>query len=113
MAGSREDAQLLVQLAQWGATMGLDEAVVAIFDDSFDPDSATTSDMPVRRVLNFGETVGTLVKNHLLDRELVLDWLWVAGLWQRVSPAVHSARETLGEPRLGENFEALAAVQSG
>jgi len=113
MAGSREDAQLLVQLAQWGATMGLDEAVSAILDDAFDPASATTQDMPVRRVLNFGETIGTLVKNGLLDRELALDWLWVAGLWQRVAPAVQAAREKYGEPRLGENFEALAAPQSG
>ena len=113
MAGSREDAQLLVQLAQWGASMGLDEAVTAVFDDGFDPGSATAQDMPVRRVLNFGETIGTLVKNGLLDRELVLDWLWVAGLWQRVEPAVQDAREKFGEPRLGENFEALAAAQSG
>jgi hypothetical protein len=110
MAGSREDAQLLVQLAQWGATMGLDEAVSAILDDGFDPASATTQDMPVRRVLNFGETIGTLVKNDLLDRELVLDWLWVAGLWQRVGPAVQTAREKYGEPRLGENFSESAAT---
>lgn len=113
MAGSREDAQLLIQLAQWGATMGLDEAVSAILDDAFDAETATMQDIPVRRVLNFGETIGTLVKNGLLDRELVLDWLWVAGLWQRVAPAVERARDKYGEPRLGENFEALAAVHFG
>lgn len=113
MPGSSADAQLIVQLAQWGATMGLDEAVAAVLDDSFDPASATAGDMPVRRILNWGETIGTLVKNNLLDRDLVLDWIWAAGLWERVAPAVQSARERLGEPRLGENFEALAASQSG
>lgn len=112
MAGSAEDAQLLVQLAQWTAIMGLEEAEAELFDDDFDAGRATTQDMPVRRVFTFGETVGTLVKNGLLDRDLVLDWLWVAGLWQRVAPAVQGAREKFGEPRLGENFEALAAAQS-
>jgi hypothetical protein len=111
MAGSREDALLVVQLSQWGAMMGLDEATAAVFDETFDPASATAQDLPVRKVLQFGETVGTLVKNGLLDRDLVLDWLWIAGLWQRVAPAVQTVRERVGEPRLFENFEALAGGQ--
>jgi hypothetical protein len=56
------------------------------------------------------ETVGTLVKNNLLDRELVNDWLWVEGLWDRVGPAAVKVREKAGEPRLYENFEALSQV---
>jgi hypothetical protein len=113
MPGSREDAQLVVQLAQWAATMGLDEAASAVLADTFEPGSATMQDVPVRRVLNFYETIGTLVKNGLLDRELILDWLWVQGMWERVAPAIERAREKFGEPRLGENFESLAAAQSG
>jgi hypothetical protein len=109
MAGTREDAQLIVQLAQWGATIGLQDAVAALLDDAFDPASASTGDPHVRTVLNFGETIGTLVKNDLLNRELVHDWLWIGGLWERVAPAVRQARERFGEPRLGENFEALAS----
>jgi hypothetical protein len=109
MAATKEDAQLLVQLAQWGATMGMNEAGAALFDDAFDPASASTQDRHVRVVLNFGETIGTLVKNNLLDRELILDWIWASGLWQRVAPAVQRDREKYGEPRLGENFEALAS----
>jgi hypothetical protein len=108
MAATREDAQLLVQLAQWGATMGLNTAVTAILDDGFDPAATTHQDPNVRIVCNFCETVGTLVKNNLLDRELVLDWMWVAGLWERIAPSVQRDREKFGEPRLGENFEALA-----
>jgi hypothetical protein len=34
--------------------------------------------------LTWGETIGTLTKNGLLDTELVLDWLWVSGVWARV-----------------------------
>jgi len=109
MAATREDAQLLVQLAQWGAMMRLDDAAAALFDDGFDAAAATTADRNVRVVLNVGETIGTLVKNNLLDRELVLDWLWMSGLWQRVAPAVQQARDKYGESRLYENFEALAS----
>src|SRR5947208_3667101 len=58
-----------------------------------------------------GETLGTLTKNGLLSLELVLDWQWVAGIWARVSKAALAQREKYGEPRLYENFEALANAQ--
>lgn len=44
-----------------------------------DPDAAELSDPSVRIVLGWNETVATLVKNDLLSRDLVYDWLWVAG----------------------------------
>src|SRR5438552_18823490 len=59
----REDAVLLVQLAQWGTSMGLQAALNTIFADDFDPESASARDEPVDTVLTFGETVGTLTKN--------------------------------------------------
>jgi hypothetical protein len=110
---SHEDANLLVQLAQWGAMIDVGEAFGAVFGEGFDPDTADTNDPPVRTVLAFGETIGTLVKNDLLDRGLVLDWLWVQGLWQRVGPAAQRAREQYGSEALYENFEALAEAQAG
>ena len=58
-------------------------------------------------MLAFGELVGTLVKHDLVSAELVNDWLWLGGIWKRVSPAVERQREALGEPGLYENFEAL------
>jgi len=111
MAGTTEDAKLIVDLAQWGAMIDLGEAMGTIFDDEFDPDTAAANDEAVRTMLVFGETVGTLVKNDLLDRDLVLDWLWAAGMWDRVAPAALKAREQFN-PQLYENFEALAQSQS-
>lgn len=111
MAGTREDATMMIQLAQWGSTMGLDAATAAIWADDFDPDSADARDEAVRKILNFNETLGTLVKNGLLDRDLVYDWVWVAGVWEKVGPAAIRAREAAGVPQLYENFEALAAGQ--
>ncbi|MEA2484264.1 MAG: hypothetical protein QOC55_2211, partial [Thermoleophilaceae bacterium] len=64
-----------------------------------------------RTTLYFYETIGTLVKNDLLDRGLVYDWLWVRGAWEAVGPAALRDREARGVAALFENFEALAAGQ--
>lgn len=109
---SREDGVLLVQLAQWGSAMGLEEAQHAVWADDFDPEEASVEDPLVTRLLTWGETIGTLTKNGLLDTALVLDWLWVSGLWSRVGPAALKLREKLSEPALYENFEALACHQA-
>ena len=51
------------------------------------------------------------MKNGLLDRGLVYDWLWVDGTWRRLAPAAKRVREKSGVPELYENYEALAAGQ--
>jgi hypothetical protein len=112
MAGKREDASLIVELAKWGSMIGLPEASRTVFSDDFDPESADALDTHVQTMLVFHETVGTLVKNDLLDRDLVLDWLWVSGAWDRVSAAALEARASAGVPELWENFELLAQSQS-
>jgi hypothetical protein len=104
-----DDANLIVQLVRWGTEMGLDEAVQVLFTEGFEPSSASTDEVSVRKVLGFGEVVGTLVKQGVLNRDLVLDLWWVSGLWARVQPAAERQRERLGQGRLYENFEALAA----
>ena len=106
---TRDDAQLMIQIAQWGTSLGVQEAMPRIFADDFDPETADAmSDQAVRTMLMFGESIGTLTKNNLLSVELVRDWLWVEGLWSRVGPAALKQRDKFGEPRLYENFEALA-----
>jgi hypothetical protein len=107
----RQDGALLVQLSQWGSAMGLEEALHAVLADDFDPEAASVEDILVYRLLSWGETIGTLTKNGLLDTDLVLDWLWLSGIWARVGPAARKLRDKQGVPRLFENFEALAAKQ--
>lgn len=107
-APTREDAQLMIQLAQWGTSLGFEDAMPELFAEGFDPETADLRSDAVRKVLMIGESIGTLTKHDLLSTELVHDWLWIAGLWARVRPAAHRAREELGEPRLYENFERLA-----
>ena len=82
---TRDDAQLMIQIAQWGTSLGVQEAMPRIFADDFDPETADAmSDQAVRTMLMFGESIGTLTKNNLLSVELVRDWLWLEGLWSRV-----------------------------
>src|SRR5688572_24024958 len=111
MAGSHDDAILVVELAKWGAMIGLADASRVIFADEFDPNAVEANDPSVQAMLLFNETIGTLVKNGLLDRDLVYDWLWVTGIWERVGPAAKRLREKAGVAQLYENYEALAAGQ--
>jgi hypothetical protein len=111
MAGTTEDARLIVELAKWGAMMDLGPATGEIFSDEFEPETASAHDRSVRTFLVFYETIGTLVKNDLLNRDLVLDWLWAAGVWERIGPAALKLREQTN-PRMFENFEALAKSQA-
>jgi hypothetical protein len=106
---TQQDAQLMVQLMQWGTSMGLQKHMATLMDPSFDAETANPFEPAVTTVLSFGEAVSTLVKKQLLSDELVYDWLWMQGMWAKVAPAAHRAREATGEPRLYENFEALAA----
>ena len=109
-APTKEDAQLLIQLAQWGTSLGVQEAMPHLLADDFDPDAPDGMENPhVRTILMYGETIGTLTKHGLISSELITDWLWVAGMWSRVGPSALHAREQAGEPRLYENFEALAS----
>jgi len=107
----REDGILLVQLAQWGSAMDLEAAMQAMWADDFDPETASTDDVLVSRLLIYGETIGTLTKNGLLDTDLVRDWIWVAGIWNRLAPAARKEREKHGVAELFANFEALAMKQ--
>ncbi len=98
-------------LVSYGGRAPLSEASRTIFAAEFDPDAVETDDPSVYAMLMFGETIGTLVKNGLLNRELIYDWLWVAGSWERVAPAAKRARAKLDVAQMFENFEALAAGQ--
>lgn len=109
MPATYDDANLAMQIVRWSGEMGLSDAVTAVFSDDFDPEAADTDDPSVLKILQFGEVIGTFVKQGVLDHGLVTDMWWVEGLWARVAPAAHAQRERLGEPRLFENFEKLAA----
>jgi len=109
---SKDDASLMVQILQWGSLMGVEDALHTIFSDDFDPAEASAEQTAVRKVLYFGEAIGTFVKQGVLDRDLVLDLFAIRFSWQRVGPAALRVRNETGEPRMYENYQALAETQA-
>jgi len=114
-----DDAQLVVQLAQLGTEMAPADARGWIWSDDFvsDPDEFREKFPPgsresqyVNSVATWYETVGTLWKHDLLNEELLFDWLYVTGIWERLKPILVQMRRST--PQLWENFEALAEAQS-
>jgi hypothetical protein len=109
---TRDDATLMMQILQWHTQAGGMEASMTLMSSDFDAESATVGDHDVFVMLLMGETVGTFVKQGLLDRDLVND-LWAPGLlWDRVGRAALRQRAEYGVEALWENFEALATGQA-
>ncbi len=106
---TREDAQLLLQIAQWGTALGVPDAMGQIMAEDFDPYEAEATEGNIGKLLTFCETIGTLVKRDLLSKELVEDWIWIDGIWGRVGPAAIKQRDKMEEERLYANFEAMTS----
>lgn len=115
-----EDATLIIQLAQLAASSGVMKGQGWIFSDKFIPDyeefvekypPGSKGYARVNTMCGWFETIGTLYKNGLINGDLLFDWLAVRLVWDRVSGFALGVREQSGEPRLYENFEAMAKAQ--
>ena len=65
------------------------------------------------QICAFFETVGALWKHGLINEELLFDWIWVGGPWERLKGYALGLRKEFDNPRLYEMFEALAAAEAG
>jgi hypothetical protein len=105
---TQADASLMMQIFQWHSQSGGMESSVELMSADFDAEAVSATDRSVFVMLMMGETIGTFVKQGVLDRGLVYD-LWAPSLlWARVGPAALRQRSEYGVPQLWENFEALA-----
>ena len=66
----------------------------------------------IRRVANFFENMGALVKNGLAEKGMVLDIFstQVLKLWMQLTPVVAIRRQASGDSAIWENFEYLAVL---
>lgn len=118
---TQADAQLMLQLAQLSQTPAMDRGQALLWKhrdtggfswEEFQSLGVESDDYTaVMAVLKWHETIGTLVKQGLLNRELVLDWLWVSGTWELCKSIALGQRAETGVPQMWENFEALAVSQ--
>jgi hypothetical protein len=114
---TRDDAQLMVQLATLFAQSGMREASSWIWSDKFVTDHdefkekyppGSTEFDHFTAVAGYYETLGTLWKHRLISEELLFDWLMMEPLWNRMKPILVGMREEMDAPKLFENFEAMA-----
>lgn len=67
----------------------------------------------VMSLLTTGERLGTFVKNGVLNRELTLDLIWMAGVWERTRMFVEDLRVLRSNQKLFENLEYLGKPRLG
>jgi hypothetical protein len=117
-----QDATLMLQLAQWGAASGMQKATTFLWSDKFAPDYAEFVEKYPRgseeyahasQICGWYETLGALYKHGLFNEELLFDWLWVSGVWDRIKGFALGVREEAGNPHIYELFEAMAQVTEG
>jgi hypothetical protein len=121
MTISHEEAMLVVQLYAAGNEGGLREAQGFIWSDGFVEDGkeffmkypmGSVESGYIGSIATWHETVATLWKHGALNAEFIGDWLAVAGVYNKMKSILEYQREVAGEPRLWENFEALAKATS-
>ena len=117
---THEDAELMIQIAQWSSLQGLVEAQSWVWseDSILDYEQFTAKhprgsegSLNANKVCQFYETLGTLYKQGLFNGELLFDWLAVDSSWERVKAFALGVRQKAGDSRLYENFEAAAKAQ--
>ena len=117
---THQDAMVMLNLMQWAAMADLNSATRFVWSDQYVEDYAqfvekyptgTLENGYVTLFCGYYESIGTLWKNDLLNENLLFDWLLISAPWDRVKGYALGLREEIGEPRLYENFEALAAAQ--
>lgn len=108
MVATYEDAHLVVQLMRLSTDMGVDAAMKEVFSAGFNAADGSIDNESARTILNFGETLGTLVKHNVLDWDLLSDLFWIDGMWSKVAARATYLRDTMGDARLYEHFESLA-----
>jgi hypothetical protein len=116
---TREDADILLRLAELLALYNMPAAATFVWSDDFPTDFAQFRDKFPRgkrseeedllhRFVGYFETAGTLYRNGLFSGDLMFDWMAVTAAWDRVKGYALGVREEMGDPRLFENFEYAA-----
>jgi hypothetical protein len=80
--------------------------------DGIDPAKLPTG--VINPILDYWETVGLLVRNRHVSRQLVWDQMGnvCEGWWATLMPSMLLAREETGDPTIGDNFAWLAGVMA-
>jgi hypothetical protein len=112
-----QQAQLMLQTMELGASLGLSDAMSWIQSDKFIPQferfiqeypRGSEGFRKASIVCTIYESLGTLWKHELISSELLFDWIAVSLLWDRLCGFALGMREATKNQRMYENFEAIA-----
>ena len=115
------DARLVLELMKYNAASGLSEAMNWLWSDQFVPDYTefikkyplgSKGNIDTMKICGYFETIGTLWKHGLINENLLFDWLAVDMVWDKIKGFALGVRQEANEPRLHENFEAMAKANS-
>jgi hypothetical protein len=114
---TREDALLILQAQLQLVLSNTPSALSFTSSPEFDPDykkfvhdhpPGTEAFATAMKIATYYEGLGTMWKHGLINEDLLFDWMAVHMVWERMKNFVLGGRADSGEPRLGENFEAMA-----
>lgn len=109
---TRKDAELILKIAELGASMGIGDANAVLFGaeaptpEKFPPNTPEGS--AILQSMRWFETIGTLYRNGTVNEDLLFDWLAITAFWERMKPFALEIREQSGNPAMWENFEYMA-----
>jgi len=116
---TRDDADILLRLAELSALSNLPAAGAYIWSDDFPTDFVSfrakfpkgkrgEEESFLRRYLAHWETACTLYRNGLFNEDLFFDWVDITAVWDRVKGYALGIRKEAANPSLFENFEYAA-----
>jgi hypothetical protein len=118
---TQEDAKIILELAKMGMQPQLADAFAWLFaeppptkydrfNEKYPPGSRERR--WADQICGFFETAGVLWKHELINEELLFDWIWVGGPWERIKGFALAQRKEFNNPKIYELFEALAAAEA-
>lgn len=122
MAGpSFQDAQLILEFANWRHAHGVDDALAWMWSSEFVPDyEEFTKKYPrlsqgrrnANKICGYFDTIGLFYKHGLFNEDLLFDWIGFARIWNRIKGFALGARAEQGDPPLWQHFEELAVASA-
>ncbi len=115
-----EDARTILELAKIAFQSELAEALDWVWTGQLPADyDGFTKKYPkgsreyrmADQACGFFETIGALWKHGLINEELLFDWVWVGGPWERLKGFALGMRKEAGNPRIYELFEAMVEAE--
>ncbi len=118
---TQEDARIILELAKIGMQPELTDAFAWLLAEPPPADydrfkekypTGSREHRWADQLCAYFETVGAIWKHGLINEELLFDWIWVGGPWERIKGFALGQRKEFNNPKIYELFEALAAAET-